>query len=380
MANSNYVEPNLNLGALEPDSGRGKIVNHKLKEGDNIFRILPPFGANHNGLIMAEWYLHWGFTDSKGKYRPIVCTKRYEKYCPICEDANEVFKEKDTLIREFKSDDGKVNWKALPEEIRIKYSELNEKFNALRAQRHYYYNAMDDSGKVGILRLPKTAKEKLNAKILDALKRLNFNPTSLENGCSVKIVKVKKGVNAWDVEYDVDLFKQGVQRDGRYVDEYVTGPVPEWVQNNFHKVAIDIHSMYPIRTAAEVKKIMLGDASIFDREDEAKRQARVGSSTTVPDTSDASNISKNTAPPMNTAPNVKPEPVYTPQSKPAAAPTPTTAPAATDVDSASTSAPVPEPTKSVINSASTGQPSADMSPEEQLKLSELKNTLGIGNE
>lgn len=344
MSTNNYVEPDLNLGALAPDSQRGKIVNHKLKEGDNIFRILPPFGANHNGVLMAEWYLHWGFTDSKAKAKPIVCTKRYENYCPICEEANKAFTEKEEFIREYKSADGKVNYKSLPEEIRIKYSELNEKFNQLRAQRNYYYNAVDDSGKVGILKLAKTAKDKLNAKILDAYTRLSFNPTSLENGCFIKIIKTKTGNNTWDVSYDVELVKRAVKEpDGTIVEKYDVGSVSDWIKNNFSKVAIDTHNMYPIRTSAEIIKIMDGDTSIFDKEGEVKQQARNGAT--------AKGTTSAEAPKPETAPMIAPAVINQ----------------------------APAITPAVINQQAPA-PLSDMSADERMKLNELKNTLGITNE
>ena len=90
-----YVEPELNVKGHQARSEGKSWNNHKLKDGNNVFRITPPFGVGHNGYWYKAWYLHWGFVDSEGSNRPVVCTKGIENFCPICEQAELLFKEKE---------------------------------------------------------------------------------------------------------------------------------------------------------------------------------------------------------------------------------------------------------------------------------------------
>ena len=276
QAQTGYQEPELNLDGLTAGSGGfGNFTNHKITDGDNIFRILPPFGTNHNGLPMAEWYLHWGFTDDQGNKKVLVCTKRFEKFCPICQQANTLRDTMSEIVREFEYEaDGrtKVAWKNVPKELAVKHNEVKEQFDAIRAQRGYYYNALDESGTVGVLKIPKTAKDGLNEKIKDAVKRLGFNPLSLRDGCAFNIKRVRTGPNNFDVEYKVELVKVAVKdAAGDIVEKTPRSSVSEDLIQNFSERAYDIHTLYTVRPSSDLAKIMQGDTSVFAAEAAAKK-------------------------------------------------------------------------------------------------------------
>jgi len=271
-----YQEPEVNLDGLIPgNSGMGrKIVNHKMKEGDNVFRILPPFGTNHNGLLYAEVTLHW-FLDPSGKSRPLVCSRDKEKYCPICAEAFEFYNRKQELVKKFSDDSGKVNWKALPKEVNEQYQELNEVYNKLRGQKGFYYNALDLSGTVGVLRLSKTTAEKLGKKIKEAQQMYSIKCTSLSDGILFNIKKTKTGSRDFDVTYDVEYLMTPKKReDGSISLEFNRGSVSDSIMQNFENLAYDIHAMYPVRTSTELKRVLDGDKSVWAEMD-ARRNAVV---------------------------------------------------------------------------------------------------------
>src|SRR3990172_2140436 len=109
----------LNIAGMEAKAAGRSFTTFKLKEGPNIYRILPPFGTNNNGFPYAEHYIHWGFKDSQGKIKPLLCSKKLERSCPICDESNRLNAEKDKLIAAYAvpSPDGKgpkINWKVVP--------------------------------------------------------------------------------------------------------------------------------------------------------------------------------------------------------------------------------------------------------------------------
>ncbi len=281
---SEYVEPELNLEALENKQGR-KFTNFKIVDGINIYRILPAFGANNGGRINSEVWLHWGFTDAAGRIRPLQCSLRGpEKFCPICDEAGKLFKEKELLVAPYtdKTEKGpRTRWEMVPEDIKTRYEEVKKRWDAIKGQRNYLYNAMAQDNTVGVLKLTaKTAHDELSAKIVDCVKKRNFNPTSLNQGCFFVISRQKTGSKPTDVKYSVDLLKSEVQTDEGVAEMVKKGPVPESVKSNYANLAVDIHTLYPTRTAAELQKIMLGDTTLFDRKSAEMVQQPIQTGTT----------------------------------------------------------------------------------------------------
>ena len=270
-------EAELNLGGLVPSSGKRDFVTHKLSEGDNIYRILPPFGTNHRGLPFAEVSLHWfSIVDPKTgetKNRPLRCSYATEGYCPICEQANELYNEKDALLKEFKDEDGKVDWKSVPDDIKAKHKQVKGQFDSLRAQRGFFYNALDQSGMVGILRLPKTAAVKVGELIRKAVQQYGFNPLSLEKGVSFNIIQKKTGPLPMNVEYSAEFVTRSVTGPNGVELKIELTPAAESVRNDFENLAYDVHAMYPVVTAAELKRVALGDEKVWNEIDDRKKAA-----------------------------------------------------------------------------------------------------------
>jgi hypothetical protein len=264
---------------------------------------MPPFGVNHGNKIAAEWYIHWlNYTDKEGndKIKPLVCTRKYEKYCPICEQANGFYQRKSELIKEFQDAEGKVQWKKVPAEIQAKYSELNDNWSKIRAQKGYYYNVMDLSGKIGVLKLPVTAHNALKAKILEALDKLSINPVSLTNGCFFVISKVKTGAAKWDVEYKVDFLRTTTKDEkGNIIEKIEISPVTDMILQNFATMAYDVHNLYTIRSAKDIVAIINGDTSLLEKEDAKKKNNTVS----APSESKPAPVSESTpAPVVNVMP------------------------------------------------------------------------------
>src|ERR1035437_8675417 len=85
----------LNLDSLK---SRKEWKRHKVKDGHNIYRILPPFGEASNGYPYRKWQIIWGLTDPEsGRARPFASSMTSEKRCPVTEFAASLKKRAETM-------------------------------------------------------------------------------------------------------------------------------------------------------------------------------------------------------------------------------------------------------------------------------------------
>ena len=133
----------INLDSLNPKSFK-KTVRHKVQEGDNIVRFLPPFGEEANGYPYRKWNVVWGLIDpNSGRMRPYASTSTYEGKCPVYDYLDLLKQKLDTI-----TDENKVE-------------ELNKFISNLRPKSVFAYNASDKSGQIGVLELKSTAHKKV---------------------------------------------------------------------------------------------------------------------------------------------------------------------------------------------------------------------------
>jgi len=85
----------INLDSLKT---RREWKRHKVKDGSNVFRILPPFGDASNGYPYRKWQIIWGLQDPEsGRARPFASSMTSEKKCPITEYVGELKKKAEVL-------------------------------------------------------------------------------------------------------------------------------------------------------------------------------------------------------------------------------------------------------------------------------------------
>lgn len=161
---------------------------------NNYFRILPPmWSLAEEGRYFKYWRVHWGFTDTQGRPKPIACTERvgrdkvvYER-CPICDMIAEAKKELDFL-----KDNG-----ASEEELR-KFSDVRIK--PYEARGGYYVYALDAQGEVGILKLTKTQKDGFE----EVYRRLSEEGIEANGIDGVYINIIRSGSGRFNTKYTVE--------------------------------------------------------------------------------------------------------------------------------------------------------------------------------
>jgi hypothetical protein len=184
-------------------SGGGLKV-HKVEDGDNLFRILPPlWSLADEGRYYKYWRIHWGFKMGNGRSKPIVCTERKDRngivteHCPICDMVAMYQKEYDFMKQNGASKD----------ELNDFYK---EKVVAYGAQGHYYTYAVNAQGEIGLLKLKKTMKDGFESRY-DQLKSEGIEA----NGIDGVFVNIKRAGKMRDTTYTVDIHMESDPKNPR---------------------------------------------------------------------------------------------------------------------------------------------------------------------
>jgi hypothetical protein len=237
----------INLDSLNPKSFK-KTVRHKVQDGSNIFRFLPPFGKESDGYPYRKWNVVWGLIDpNSGRARPFASSSTYEGRCPIY-DYLDLLKTKVATMTN-PADEAKVE-------------ALNKFISDLRPKTAYAYNASDKSGQIGVLELKATAHKKVISLMDKYIKDYNQDPTSLnseptDSGVWFNISKVGKG---FDTSYDASK-NQIMAKDASGVPVYKDdrSPLADSIVHNFDSLGYDLNNLYQKLTYEELKDILVAN-------------------------------------------------------------------------------------------------------------------------
>jgi len=234
---------------------RREWKRHKVKDGNNIFRILPPFGENSNGYPYRKWQIIWGLKNPEdGRMRPYASSLTSEKRCPVAEYTKEL-KDKYEVLKAKLQAAGKSE-----DDIKEQLGALQKLAMDLSPKTVYIYNAVDKSGEIGLLELKSTAHKKMKAEMLDYIQVYNQDPTSLngEDDDSGVWFNVTRSGLGRDTTYDVKKCQNRVKNPttGKLSFEDDRSPLPDNVVSNFSSSAYDLSSVYQIKSYDELAEIL----------------------------------------------------------------------------------------------------------------------------
>lgn len=243
----------LNMDALKTNK---EWVRHKVKQGTNIFRILPPFGEESNGYPYRKWQIIWGLQDPKsGRMRPFASSLMTERRDPVVEFLDDLRERLSAMEMELKSrglDDKAVT-------RHTKYKRLAKFIQDFSPKTSYVYNAVDKSGVVGLLELKTTAHKDMKMEMNKYIQDYNQDPTSLNSDEDDSGVwfNVKREGEGFSTKYSVEK----VQIKGKLPTGQITfmddrSPLPEVLVENFEHLAYDLNSIYKLNTYDEMSEIL----------------------------------------------------------------------------------------------------------------------------
>lgn len=246
------VNEELNLDGMA-SGNRREIKRFKVTEGSHLYRILPPFGTDHQKRASRQIQLHWGYTTSDGKKRPLVCSYQHEGSCPICIKVKSMEEDLKAL-----KDSG-------ADEDEIK--ELEQTISARRVKRSFLLNAANKEGEVGVLEISKTAHDQLLDLMREQITKFAKNPTSLKDGVWFLFTRSGKG---FKTEYKVAVNKAIVKVDGEDLERVDRAALAPSIIEDYESLAYDIHAMYKPQSSADLARIVNGEPidHVFKRQKE----------------------------------------------------------------------------------------------------------------
>lgn len=243
----------LNLDSLK---SRKEWKRHKVKDGHNIYRILPPFGESSNGYPYRKWQVIWGLTDPEsGRARPFASSMTSEKRCPVSEYVQELKQRAETMSSQLKA----AGYS--DEDIRARLKDLNDLIGNIVPKTVYVYNACDKSGEVGLLELKATAHKDMKEKMNKYIQDYNQDPTSLnsaddDSGVWFDVVRSNATGKFRDTTYKVDKVQTKVKNGATfsYVDD--RSPLPDQIVENYDNLAYDLSSIYQVKTYEQLAEVL----------------------------------------------------------------------------------------------------------------------------
>lgn len=243
----------INLDSLKP---KKEWKRHKIKEGHNVFRILPPFGDTANGYPYRKWMVIWGMLDPEsGRARPFASSLTTEKQCPVFEYVDALQKKAEVMKAELQANGSSAD------EVKVALKAINNVISTLRPKTVFAYNAIDKAGVVGILEIKATAQKKLKELMMTYIKDYNQDPTSLtseQEDSGVWFDFIRTG-QFFDTEYDVEFVQTKTKVNGVLTKIDDRSPLPDNVVENYADLAYDLSSIYQVKTYDQLREILMAN-------------------------------------------------------------------------------------------------------------------------
>jgi len=229
------------------------FTNHRttyfdLENGDNVFRILPPFKSLSKGQYprwSVFWKIHWGYKNEAGQHRPFASPEVYNFKTKMTEVVDEA------IVRI-----GQLN--ALKEKSKVSgdtvtFDRAVEMLKQYRLEKRWFLNVIDRNGTIGVLKIPHKAKEALDLEI-ERLKNEGANPVGIKNG---RFFIFRRSGEKLQTLYQVFTYKEKkeIPGYGPAEVEYVSDLSDE-VINRMDSEARDLSMLYATPTAQEVARMV----------------------------------------------------------------------------------------------------------------------------
>ena len=250
----NNTKIKLNLDSLK---SRKEWKRHKVKDGRNTYRILPPFGEASNGYPYRKWQIIWGLTDPEnGRARPFASSMTSEKRCPVAEYVNALKERAESLGSQLKASG------ASDEDVKERLKGINELISNIVPKTVYVYNAVDRAGEVGLLELKATAHKDMKEKMNKYIQDYNQDPTSLnsaddDSGVWFDVVRSNATGKFRDTTYKVEKVQtkvKGANGVVSFVDD--RSPLPDSVVENYDNLAYDLSTIYQSKSYDELADVL----------------------------------------------------------------------------------------------------------------------------
>lgn len=348
--------------------GGNKKTYFKMKDGDNVYRILPPLGELADKGIWSVFYnVHYGYKNSEGKLRPFQSSliKNYKTKMIEAPDAALARIEKlKAQLAEAKASGNTALVQKLNEFVGPKGS-----FNL---DNNHYVNAIDAQGNIGILKIRHRAKQALDV-VIKRLREKGIDPLSVDSGRFFVITRSGMGL---DTTFQVNTLTRTINVPGvGDVQQEVVHALDESLISRLAGEAADLGKLFKKPTPEQIARIVAEGATAVDEILDGKGQGTTGSTggEDYDDSADFADESGSTA--QSAAPaTVASAPVTAPVAAAPVAP-PVTTTVTTPVQAAAPTAPAPVSVPVTANVASA--PSTTAAQVNEMSDADFLKSLGL---
>lgn len=268
-----------------PVYGTNKKKNFKIKDGSNIYRILPPFASfAQEGRWAIFESIHWGFKGTKG-LRTFRCplkknaAKMVTTPCAECAVIAERLAEKDRQTKLLEAQ-GKT-----PAEIKDFLKPLTEWLFSHNKDNKWYLNVQNLAGEIGRLAMPHKMYQALQAEIADLIKK-RLDPVGAAGG--VQFDFFRSGTFNQTV-HKVSTVKESITLDGgESVEKIKRMPLTEDTIKRMATEAYDLKDMFRTVTPEDVSRLVASgnDPIVVDSVFTAPETVRTPEDNEEPDASE----------------------------------------------------------------------------------------------
>jgi hypothetical protein len=195
---------NFPIGVTKFGGGIGRGKWFRLEQGDNYYRILPPYGSLAvEGRYSHYWAFHGGFKNSEGITQMFRCIEKKDKnkvittHCPVCDLVASL------MLQHENAKSMIATGQVTKEQVDAFW---DQQIFPIKAQKAFFVNAVNQQGEVGVLQLPYKAHQALDQLLKTAPGDANIglDLTGMRGGW-VKIKKVQPFKGSKDVTFGAEV-------------------------------------------------------------------------------------------------------------------------------------------------------------------------------
>jgi hypothetical protein len=235
----------------------------KLKDGEAVFRILPPLGDLADaGRWSVFWNVHYGYKNSKGQLRAFQSPLVKNRKTKMIEASDPALDRINALKAEFEKAKASGN-----KELIAKLDKLVGQKGQYNLDSNHYMNVVDTQGNIGVLKIRHRAKLALDAAI-KKLRDKGIDPLSVNDGRFFVFSRSGMGL---DTTFQVEVLKKQINVDGiGMVEQDVVHKLDESIIGRLEREAAQLDKLFKRPTSEQVERIVKEGASAVDEILDAK--------------------------------------------------------------------------------------------------------------
>lgn len=238
------------LGTAKYGSEFKKKEIRKIKDGEQVYRILPPVGKlADDGKWSVFYSVHWGYKNTKGQARPFVSPYEKNRKTGMVEVPDAARERLDKLKAAYDKAKAEGNVAVIQE-----LAPLVGPNKALYSlDNNHHVNAIDQNGNLVVLKIRHNAKKALDKRI-EALRKEDIDPLSVDNGRWFVISRSGTGL---DTTFSVDVLQEKIPVPGiGDVKKDVVHVIDAALEKVILRDAADLSTLYKVVTPEQVARIV----------------------------------------------------------------------------------------------------------------------------